>query len=339
MPDADSGPKPDAVAGEGEEAPGGIPDLSPEARRRRARSVRGRIENEIMRKAGPGTRAFMIAKRIWSGVYNDGFVHAGNFAYMALLSLFPFFIAAAAIVSIMGEQSQREELIDAILIALPKAVGTVVGPVARDVVAAREGWLLWIGGAFGLWTASSLIETVRDILHRSYGTVPARAFWQYRIDSIGVIFVSVILLMLALGAQFAITAAEHFLYAFFPRLDGVLNGLFVSRLVSAGVLFLAMLALFRALTPGRYQGKGCPKWPGPLFIAAWWTVLIEALPFVLARFFSYDLTYGSLAGVMIALFFFWLVGFGVVVGAALNAALAVVPGEQVRAEEQGDGEQ
>ena len=165
--------------------------------------------------------------------------------------------------------------------------------------------------------------------------MPARAFWQYRIDSIGVIFGSVILLLLALGAQVAITAVEHFLYAFFPRLDGVLNGLFVSRLVSAGVLFLATLALFRALTPGRYQGPGCPKWPGPLFIAVWWTVLIEVLPFVLARFFSYDLTYGSLAGVMIALFFFWLVGFGVVVGAALNAALAVVPGEEAPVEEAG----
>jgi membrane protein len=311
-----------------EEAPGGVRDLSPEARRRRASSVRGRIENEFLRKAGPGTRVFEVAKRVWAGVYHDGFVHAGNFAYMSLLSLFPFFIAAAAIVSLLGEQSQREASIDAILVALPKGVGSAIEPVARDVVASREGWLLWIGGAVGLWTASSLVETIRDILHRSYGTVPTRAFWQYRIDSIGVIFGSVFILLVALGAQVAITAVEHFLIAYFPRLDAVLNGLFVSRLVSAGVLFAATLALFRALTPGLYQGAAYPKWPGPLFIAAWWTVLIEVLPFVLRSFFSYDLTYGSLAGVMIALFFFWLVGFGVVVGAALNAALAVVPEEK-----------
>jgi membrane protein len=53
-----------------------------------------------------------------------------------------------------------------------------------------------------------------------------------------------------------------------------------------------------------------------------------ALPMVLRRFFTYDLTYGSLAGVMIALFFFWLVGLGMVVGAELNAALAVTPEER-----------
>jgi len=311
-----------------EDSPGGVLDLSPEARSRRAGSLRGKIGSEVLRKAGPGTRVFTIAKRIWSGVYHDGFVHAGNFAYMALLSLFPFLIAAAAIVSIIGEQGQREASIDAILIALPRAVGRAIGPVARDVVAAREGWLLWVGGAVGLWTTSSLIETIRDILHRSYGTMQTRAFWQYRLDSIGLIFASVILLLLALGAQVAMTAVQHFLYAYFPGLDTVIDGLFFSRLVSAAVLFGAILILFKTLTPRKYQGRGYPKWPGALFVAGWWTLLIEVLPFVLRRFFSYDLTYGSLAGVMIALFFFWLVGFGVVIGAALNAALAVVPGEE-----------
>ena len=44
--------------------------------------------------------------------------------------------------------------------------------------------------------------------------------------------------------------------------------------------------------------------------------------------FSYDLTYGALSGMMIALFFFWLVGLGMVIGAELNAALAVTPEEE-----------
>jgi membrane protein len=34
----------------------------------------------------------------------------------------------------------------------------------------------------------------------------------------------------------------------------------------------------------------------------------HGLPVLLRSLFTYDLTYGSLAGVMIALFFFWLVG-------------------------------
>jgi membrane protein len=37
---------------------------------------------------------------------------------------------------------------------------------------------------------------------------------------------------------------------------------------------------------------------------------------------NYDLAYGSLAGVMLALIFFYLIGLGLVTGAQLNAALA-----------------
>ena len=50
-----------------------------------------------------------------------------------------------------------------------------------------------------------------------------------------------------------------------------------------------------------------------------------ALPWVLAKLGGYDRTYGGLAGTIVALFFFWLVGFGLVVGAHLNAALAERP--------------
>ena len=50
-----------------------------------------------------------------------------------------------------------------------------------------------------------------------------------------------------------------------------------------------------------------------------------AMPPLLASLFHYDLTYGSLAGVIVALIFFWLIGFGLVIGAHLNAALAESP--------------
>ena len=53
-----------------------------------------------------------------------------------------------------------------------------------------------------------------------------------------------------------------------------------------------------------------------------------ALPPLLTSMFSYASTYGSLAGMMIALFFFWLVGLGMVAGAELNAALAETPEEE-----------
>src|SRR6478609_1077182 len=84
-----------------------VPDLSPEARRKDALRWRAGLQEAVQVRIGPGTKARMIVARVWTGVYNDGFIHAGNLAYMAIIAVFPFFIVGAAIFSLIGEAGQR----------------------------------------------------------------------------------------------------------------------------------------------------------------------------------------------------------------------------------------
>lgn len=263
-----------------------------------------------------------MVRRTVVGTYSDGFIHAGNLAYMAMLALFPLFILGAAAFAAIGEESERTAMIDAVLFALPPVVANVIEPVARDVVEARSGLLLWVGAAVGLWTVSSLIETIRDILRRAYGTPATLAFWHYRLLSIGMIAGAVVMLILSLVAQVAIGTAQQVIAANIPWLRDILAELSLSRIIPALGLLGSIWLLFLTLTPKAYRGKAFPKWPGAFLTTGWWLAVTIALPPVLRRFFAYDLTYGSLAGIMIALFFFYLVGLGIVAGAELNAALA-----------------
>jgi membrane protein len=310
-----------------------IQSLSPEQRRREARDLRGRIELQV----GPGTRAWEVAKRTLVGTYNDGFIHAGNLAYLSMLAIFPFFILGAAVFSAFGEEAERAATINAVLYALPPIVGNVIEPVARDVIEARSGWLLWAGAGVALWTVGSLVETIRDILRRAYGTQATHAFWKYRLLSTGVILSAVLLLLLSLIAQFVIGAAQEVIAAYFPQLvDGVGDLLRLTRIVPALGLFGSLYLIFYSLTPSKYRRKRYPKWPGVLLTTLWWIAVTTVMPAVLRNFFAYDLTYGGLAGVMIVLFFFWLVGLGVVIGAELNAALAETPEEEFSQTEETD---
>jgi len=302
-----------------------VPDHSPEARRRRAMAS---AHHHFKGGFGPGSKFFEVTKRVAIGAFNDGFIHAGNLAYMAVLAIFPFFITGAAIFSAFGETSERLALVEAIVSALPPVVGEVIEPVARSVVGQRTGWLLWIGGFFGLWTVGSLVETIRDILRRAYGTRATKAFWKYRILSTGIILAAVLILFLSLFAQVIIGAAQEVIAVWLPNLENLLSSLAWSRLIPAAGLFGSIYLLFRALTPATYRAARYPKWPGAVLVTVWWVGVTAALPPLLGSVFSYDLTYGSLAGMMIALFFFWLVGLGMVVGAELNAALAETPEEE-----------
>lgn len=270
-------------------------------------------------------RAGAVLRRAALGTWNDGFIHAGNLAYMAMLTIFPFFILGAAVLTAMGDAGDRAAAVDAVQAALPPSVGDVIGPAARDAISARTGWLLWAGALVALWTVSSLIETIRDILRRAYGTQQTASFLWHRLISTGIVMAAMVLLLLALVAQIAIGALEEAFDAWAPQLASMIDGIAFSRLFPALVCFGAIHMLFASLAPSDFRSRRYPKWPGALAVTCWWVAVSLAFPPLLRSLFSYSLTYGSLAGIMITLFFFWLIGLGVVAGAELNAALATVP--------------
>ena len=284
--------------------------------------MRAAFGTEVEEKLKPKVTAWEVIKRIAVGVYNDGFIHAGNLAYLSILALFPFFILAAAVAHLFGQSQDAQLTVFNVLRRLPPNVADTLREPIQEVLTVRTGSLLWLGAIVGLWTAASFVETIRDILRRAFGVKFCAPFWEYRIGSILIILGAVLLLMTAFAASVALSSIHHVLVEWFPFAEGIATRFGIYRLVPAVTLFFTFYVLFFALTPARYRKRGCRKWPGALLITAWWLATVEVLPLVLGLLGGYSLTYGSLAGVMITLIFFFVIGLGVVTGAELNAALA-----------------
>src|SRR5579884_3333253 len=295
---------------------------SPEARRKRLASMRAAFGTEVEEKLKPRLTAWEVVKRVAIGVYADGFIHAGNLAYLSIVALFPFFIVAAAVAHLLGQGQDAMLTVTNVLRRLPPDVAATLREPIQEVLTVRTGTLLWLGAIVGLWTATSFLETIRDILRRAYGVKYCSPFWEYRLGSMLVIIGAVLLLMLAFAASAALAITHQLIVRFFPFAQGLATTLGVTRLVPAFTLFFTFYVLFYVLTPSRYRRPKCRKWPGALLITVWWLATVEILPIVLGLFGGYTRTYGSLAGVMISLIFFFVVGLGVVIGAELNAALA-----------------
>ncbi|HKR25276.1 MAG TPA: YihY/virulence factor BrkB family protein, partial [Allosphingosinicella sp.] len=257
--------------------------------------------------------------------YSDGFIHAGNLAYLALLSLFPFVIVAAAIARLFGQTEEGLDAVNALLRTMPPDVADVLQTPIRDVIEARSGSLLWLGAVVGLWTTGSFIETIRDIIRRAYGVSYTRPFWEYRLGSVGMIIAAVVMAMIAFSASILLSGVQEFIVRVIPGADELVSLATLLQVVPGLVLFGSLYLLFLVLTPKRYRGRSCRKWPVAAFVAIWWVSTTALLPNALAELGGYDLTYGSLAGVMIALIFFFIIGLGLVIGAELNAALAETP--------------
>ena len=274
--------------------------------------------------------AWEVTKRIAVGVYNDGFIHAGNLAYLALMTLFPFFITAAAIASIFGQDAGTRAAVASFLTTLPPDVSEILRKPILDVLAARTGSLLWLGGLVGLWTVGSFIETIRDIFRRAYGTQFALPFWRYRLGSVAVIVGSVVLALVSFLIQGVLAAAEQFIYRLLPWAQEIGSIVAVSRAIPAAIMFGALYLLYYSVTPSKYRYGQCRKWPGALLTTVWWIAATQLLPLVLGGLGGYDLTYGSLAGVVVMLLFFFIIGLGITTAAHLNAALAETRKPEVR---------
>ena len=303
---------------------------TPEARRRRLLKARQRVD-DTLKKLGPRSRVRVVLGRAFEGVWNDGFIHAGNLAYLTLLTLFPFFIVVAAIAQPLGRDAATIEALRQFLAQVPPDVAAVLEKPISDVLLARSGNLLWLGALGGLWSTGGFIATLKDILYRAYGVRSGSTFWRARLRYTAITIGSVLLVLISFLLQAVLAGLEQFILRLFPLADkSLMLILSASRLIPGLFIFGAFYLLFYVMTPRRYRVRTCRKWPGPLFIAIWWLLVTSQLPSVLTLLGNYDLTYGSLAGVMIALVYFFTLGLGVVFAAHLNAALAEVPKEALK---------
>lgn len=291
---------------------------------------------DTLRKAVPPAVADRVARlrasRVWcvvkqtvTGTWADGFVHAGNIAYLSLLTLFPFFIVVATVAGSLGRTDDGVRAVRSFLRTVPGDVATLIEKPIADVIAAQSNsGLLTVGLLLTLWTVSGFIETIRDIIRKSYGAKFGMPVWRYRLLSIGMIVAAVLLMLIAFLAQVVLTGVEQFVVQLLPFAGGWSDWLGVGRVAPAIALFVALWLVFFTLTPQKYR-RGTAIWPGALLTTIVWVGTTMLLPVIIGMFGGYGRTYGSLAGVIVALLFFYIIGLALVVGAHLNAALAIVP--------------
>jgi membrane protein len=247
---------------------------------------------------------------------DDGFILSGHLAYLSLLAVFPFFIFIVWLAGRFGRTAEGVAAIAAFLESVPANVAAALREPIAQVTSQQSQGLLTIGIIVALWTAGSVIETVRVVIHKAYNVPTGRPFWQYRLQSFVLVIGSALILLAAMSAQFALAGLDELLQNKIAVAEAFGH---LRRWMTPVALFVALIGLHRALTPRRVEPA--QHWPGALFTALAWITIAATLPQALSHFSTYDITYGSLAGVMITLLFFYLIGAAFVLGSQLNAAI------------------
>lgn len=260
------------------------------------------------------------AREVLAASFRQGSIHAGNFAYLAIVTLFPAAILLVAVASVLGDSTAGERVMDSFLDALPDQTEAAFRPLIDEVMAARAGQLLTASALVGLWTVSGFIETLRQLVYEAYVVPNPRPFWLSRLISGAIGLVATLVAFLALFAGLLLQLLVRLFVDFAERIGLGDVSLLTKLLLTGAPVFLALWLLLASLGP-----PGVPHrrhWPGAAIVAVAWAVLAAAVGPVLAQFGGMARTYGALSGVMVALLFFYLLGFALVIGVETNAALS-----------------
>ncbi len=250
-------------------------------------------------------------------IRHDGIEHAGYLAFLMLLSLFPFLIFLISIVGFFGASEFGSTAIHNILNAAPKEMVEGLLPRIDEIISGPPQSFLTIAIIGVIWTASSSVEGCRTVLNRAYRVAFPPPYILRRLISIAEFFVIVFfiiagIVIFVVAPTFLKEAEANFAFKFNIDYDFF----YIRQIVIFILLAFATSLLYYAL-PNAKQ-KITQTLPGSILATLLWIGLEKSFEFYLANFHQFSLVYGSLAGIIISLMFFYLISLVFILGAEFN---------------------
>ena len=263
-------------------------------------------------------------------ITHDGIEHAGYLSFMGLLSLFPFMVFIVALAGFFGEGSLGRDFILLMRDIMPSDAVAGLLPRIDEIVKGPPRGLLTLSMVAAIWTASSAVEGYRTVLNRAYhvGTPPAY-IWR-RLWSIGQLLIFTALIMVGMTALFLAPTIMNFS----ENVDHIQHltvhgGNFQ---IYSAFLLLALVSLAYYSLPNIKQTL-LAVIPGALMTVTLWILAVKGLQLYLSGFEQMTLIYGSLAGIIAALLFFYIINVIFIFGAEFNYQLLLATGNRVEEKE------
>ncbi len=251
-------------------------------------------------------------------VADDGIAMAGYIAFSSLLSVFPFLIFATSLTGLVLGKQYGRQAIDALFDVAPENIAETLEPVLQEVLAGRGDGYVTVSILGAIWLASSAFEAFRVAFDRAYGGEGKRHYISRRLRAIAFVFlgavVAAVLGVTIIFLPVLLRLAERWSHITIPNM-----AVGVSFLAGIAVFTMFLLLMHRFLPSHRM--KGLRLWPGVLVTVVSWVAGAMVFSYYLTLTPTYAITYGTLAGVIITLVFFYLSGVAVIFGAELNAEL------------------
>jgi membrane protein len=276
----------------------------------------GRNARDIVRLSG------LSFWRGLEGFYNsDNLTYAASIAYYALLSLFPFFLLAFALLGrSTADVNNRNQVLEFVLRYFP----TQFDFITKQLDAFRGNTVtVGVAGTIALvWGSLGVFGAISTAVNYAWGVEKQRSFWKHKLFSFVMLLVAGLILLIALLLISAsqVVGASWFaeVLARFPVL-GVLRGFTVHNATT--LLFILVVGLIYYFVPNA-KVRFRDVWIGAFMTGLLWKGVLEGFSWYMRDMTRFTQVNGSIAAVVVFLVWVYIQAVILLYGVEFTAAYA-----------------
>ena len=282
-----------------------------------------RVGTAIVRVARK--RAVLTGLSAWHGFlgfyHSDNLTYAASIAYYALLSLFPFFLLACALLgSVTADADNRNAVLTFVLTYFPTQFDFITAQL--DAFRSSAATLGVAGTIAMVWGALGVFGAISTAVNYAWGVETQRSFWKHKLFSFVMLLVAGLILLAALLLVSAshVVGASWFaeVLAGFPVLE-ILRGFTVRHATTW--LFILVVGLVYYFVPNA-KVRFRDVWIGALVTGLLWKGVLEAFSWYVRDMTRFTRVNGSIAAVVVFLVWVYLQAVILLYGAEFTAAYA-----------------
>jgi membrane protein len=283
---------------------------------KRAGAALGRGVRDVLTLSG------LSAWRGLQGFYDsDDLTYAASIAYYAMLSLFPFFLLAFALLgSATADAANRNTVLTFVLKYFP----TQFEFITAQLDAFRTSRVtLGVAGTIALvWGAVGVFGAISTAVNYAWGVEQQRSFWKHKLFSFVMLLVAglILLITLLLVSASQVVGANWFTGVLegFPGLV-VLRGFTVRHATT--LFFILVVGLVYYFVPNA-KVRFRDVWLGALVTGLLWKGVLEAFAWYVRDMTRFTRVNGSIAAVVVFLVWVYLQAVILLYGVEFTAAYA-----------------
>jgi membrane protein len=267
----------------------------------------------------------LIGLSTWRGVIelvsSEGLTHAAAIAYYTLLSLFPFVLLALSLLGrITADPAARDDVIAFVFRYFPRQFGFITGQI--DAFRSHPVQL-GLGGILALtWASLGVFNAISSAVNHAWNVEKRRSYLMHQIVSFLMLLSAGAILLTALVLVSAIKLAQtnwfYALVASSPWLRWV-SGLTADY--AATVLLTCCVALIFYFIPNT-RVRFRDVWPGAVLVGLLWRGAFSAFSWYASDLARWNLVHGSIAAVVVFLFWVYICAVILLYGVEMTAAYA-----------------